>query len=63
MWVTEAIEIAANNGAKTWNYCEAVLKRWKRDGKQDRPGKKQRAADSGDYSKYADSLAAYGLGE
>jgi DnaD/phage-associated family protein len=53
MWVTEAIEIAANNGAKSWNYCEAVLKRWKTEGKSEkRSGKKQRAADKEDRSSY-----------
>jgi DnaD/phage-associated family protein len=62
MWVTEAIEIAANNGAKTWNYCEAVLKRWKRDGKQEKnPGKKQRAADSGDPNKYVNNEYAWAV--
>jgi DnaD/phage-associated family protein len=51
-WVADAIELASNNGARHWNYCEAVLKRWKQDGRAERPGKKQTVAQSGDYGKY-----------
>jgi DnaD/phage-associated family protein len=51
-WVADAIELASNNGARHWNYCEAVLKRWKQDGRAERPGKKQSVAQSGDYGKY-----------
>lgn len=51
-WVSEAITIAARNGAKSWNYCESILKRWKQEGKSERPGKKQTAAQSGDPNKY-----------
>lgn len=53
-WVKEAIELAGKNGAKSWNYCEKVLERWKREGKSERPGqRKQTAAQSGDYRRYA----------
>jgi DnaD/phage-associated family protein len=54
-WVADAIELASSNGARHWNYCEAVLKRWKQDGRAERPGKKQTVAQSGDYSKYITS--------
>lgn len=36
-WVAEAIELAAKNNKRNWRYCEAVLKRWKDEG---RHGKK-----------------------
>jgi DnaD/phage-associated family protein len=51
-WVADAIELASNNGARHWNYCEAVLRRWKQEGRAERPGKKQTVAQSGDNSKY-----------
>jgi DnaD/phage-associated family protein len=51
-WVADAIELASNNGARHWNYCEAVLRRWKQEGRAERPGKKQTVAQSGDYGKY-----------
>jgi DnaD/phage-associated family protein len=43
-WVADAIELASEKGARHWNYCEAVLKRWKQEGRAERPGKKQPAA-------------------
>jgi DnaD/phage-associated family protein len=51
-WVSEAITIAARNGAKSWNYCESILKRWKQEGKSERPGKKKSAAASDDPNRY-----------
>jgi DnaD/phage-associated family protein len=58
-WVKDVIEIAGKNGGKSWNYCEAILKRWKQEGRADkRPGKKQRAADSEDPNKYVNSQYA-----
>lgn len=36
-WVAEAIEMAVKNNKRNWKYCEAVLKRWKDEG---RHGKK-----------------------
>jgi DnaD/phage-associated family protein len=38
-WITEAIELAVKNNKRNWKYCEAILKRWKEEGraeKQDR---------------------------
>jgi DnaD/phage-associated family protein len=58
-WITDAIELASEKGARHWNYCEAVLKRWKQEGRADkRPGKKVRAADSEDPNKYVNSQYA-----
>lgn len=42
-WVAEAIEVAVKNNKRNWKYCEAVLKRWKDEG---RHGKKDQQ-DSG----------------
>jgi DnaD/phage-associated family protein len=58
-WVADAIELASEKGARHWNYCEAVLKRWKQEGRADkRPGKKQSVAQSGDHSKYTSGAYA-----
>jgi len=31
-WVTAAIEEAVRSNARSWNYCEAILNRWRREG-------------------------------
>ena len=38
-WIADAIELAVTNNKRSWKYCEAILKRWKEEGraeKQDR---------------------------
>jgi DnaD/phage-associated family protein len=38
-WIADAIEVAVMNNKRSWSYCEAILKRWKEEGrakKQDR---------------------------
>jgi DnaD/phage-associated family protein len=38
-WVAETIELAVKHNKRSWKYCEAILKRWKEEGrgeKQDR---------------------------
>lgn len=42
-WVMEAIGLAVTNNKRNWRYCEAILKRWQADGKDE--GKKKRAED------------------
>jgi len=39
IWITDAMELAVKNNKRNWKYCEAILKRWKEEGraeKQDR---------------------------
>ncbi|MCC6568613.1 MAG: DnaD domain protein, partial [Anaerolineales bacterium] len=44
-WIVEAMELAVKNNKRNWRYCEAILKRWKDEG---RHGKKdQRDARQG----------------
>jgi DnaD/phage-associated family protein len=31
-WILESIKIASRNNARSWAYCEAILKRWQTDG-------------------------------
>jgi DnaD/phage-associated family protein len=38
-WITDAIGLAVKNNKRNWKYIEAILKRWKEEGraqKQDR---------------------------
>jgi DnaD/phage-associated family protein len=40
-WLPDAIELAARNNKRSWSYCEAILKRWKEEGR----GQKQNRRD------------------
>src|SRR5512141_90652 len=35
-WVAEAIELAVKRNARSWKYCEAILRRWKEDGRAEK---------------------------
>ena len=32
-WIADVIELAVKNNKRNWKYCEAVLKRWKEEGR------------------------------
>ena len=32
-WIADAIEVAVKNNKRNWKYCEAILKRWKEEGR------------------------------
>lgn len=58
-WIGEAIELAVKNNKRNWKYCEAILKRWKEEGraqKQDGrdPQKDRRRYVEGDYADYVE---------
>lgn len=38
-WIFDAVKLAVENNKRNWKYCEAILKRWKADGKDN--GKKE----------------------
>ena len=43
-WIADAIDLAVKNNKRNWKYCEAILKRWKEEGrakKQDRRDNKK----------------------
>jgi len=43
-WIADSIELAVKNNKRSWRYCEAILKRWKEEGraqKQDRHDNKK----------------------
>lgn len=38
-WIVDSIRLAVENNKRNWRYCEAILKRWKENGKDDGKGK------------------------
>lgn len=38
-WIEDVIKLAVENNKRNWRYCEAILKRWKVEGKDDGKGK------------------------
>jgi DNA replication protein len=40
-WLQDAIELAVKNNKRSWSYCEAILRRWKEEGR----GKEQNRRD------------------
>jgi len=56
-WIADTIELAVKHNKRSWKYCEAILKRWKEEGrgeKQDRrdPEEDRRKYVEGKYSDY-----------
>jgi len=56
-WVADAIELAVKNNKRNWKYCEAVLKRWKDEGRHGQKDKKDTLKDveryrEGKFSEY-----------
>ena len=58
-WIAETIDLAVRNNKRSWRYCEAILKRWKEEGR----GEKQDRRDTeknrdkyikGEYSDYVE---------
>jgi DnaD/phage-associated family protein len=58
-WIAESIDLAVRNNKRSWRYCEAILKRWKEEGrgeKQDRrgPEKDRDKYTKGEYADYVE---------
>src|SRR3990172_5607770 len=55
-WVAEALEIAVKKNIRNWKYVEAILKRWKEKGKDERKDRQDAEKDFERYSegKYAE---------
>src|SRR5436190_5291595 len=39
-WIIDAIELAVKNNKRNWKYCEAILKRWKEEGRAEKQGRR-----------------------
>ena len=50
-WVAEVIEIAVKNNKRNWKYCEAILKRWKEEGKHGQKDQRDARQGSERYTK------------
>lgn len=57
-WVAEAIEVAVKNNKRNWKYCEAILKRWKEEGRAKKQDRRDAEEDRSKYikGKYADII-------
>lgn len=56
-WIEEAIEIATTNNARSWNYINAILERWYKEGKDERQVQRDSEKDrrkyiEGDYADF-----------
>jgi DnaD/phage-associated family protein len=57
-WVADTIELAVKNNKRSWRYCEAILKRWKEEGRGEKQDRRDAEKDRDKYTKgeYADYL-------
>jgi DnaD/phage-associated family protein len=57
-WVADTIELAVKNNKRSWKYCEAILKRWKEEGRGEKQDRRDAEKDRDKYTKgeYADYL-------
>ncbi len=45
-WIADAIELAVKNNKRNWKYCEAILKRWKEEGRAEKQNRRDDKKDS-----------------
>jgi DNA replication protein len=50
-WVAEVIELAVKNNKRSWKYCEAILKRWKEEGRHGQKDQRDARQGSERYTK------------
>jgi|SRR5215208_2426604 len=57
-WVADTIEVAVKNNKRSWKYCEAILKRWKEEGRGEKQDRRDAEKDRDKYIKgeYADYI-------
>ena len=57
-WVAETIDLAVRNNKRSWRYCEAILKRWKEEGRAEKQDRRDAEKDRDKYIKgeYADYI-------
>ena len=56
-WIADAIELAVKNNKRNWKYCEAILKRWKEEGRGEKQNRRDTEKDrrkyvEGEYSDF-----------
>jgi DnaD/phage-associated family protein len=57
-WIGEAIELAVKHNKRNWKYCEAILKRWKEEGRGQKQDRRDAEEDHRKYiqGEYADYI-------
>ena len=57
-WIMDAIELAVKNNKRNWKYCEAILKRWKEEGRHGQKNQRDAVKSSERYtqSEFAEYL-------
>jgi DnaD/phage-associated family protein len=57
-WVADTIDLAVKNNKRSWRYCEAILKRWKEEGRGEKQDRRDAEKDRDKYIKgeYADYI-------
>ena len=50
-WIAETIELAVKNNKRYWKYCEAILKRWKEEGRHGKKDQQDPVKSSERYTK------------
>ena len=57
-WVAETIDLAVRNNKRSWRYCEAILKRWKEEGRGEKQDRRDAEKNRDKYIKgeYADYI-------
>ena len=57
-WIAEAIELAVTNNKRNWKYSEAILKRWKEEGRGEKQDRRDTEKDRRKYveGKYSDFI-------
>ena len=51
-WVAETIELAVRNNKRSWKYCEAILRRWKEEGRGQKQDRRDAEKDRDNHTKY-----------
>jgi DNA replication protein len=57
-WIADTIELAVKHNKRSWKYCEAILKRWKEEGRGEKQDRRDTEKDRDKYIKgeYADYI-------
>ena len=57
-WVADTIELAVKHNKRSWKYCEAILKRWKDEGRGEKQDRRDTEKDRRKYveGKYSDYI-------
>ena len=57
-WIADAIELAVKHNKRSWKYCEAILKRWKEEGRAEKQDRRDAEENRDKYIKgeYADYI-------